>query len=150
MRWWIWYAAKPKVANFKCFRGINCKNVRSVQHPLPLPLGEVAERSEDGEGVCNLQSTAKPSQSPSVTALPKGEPRAGCRACRTRFSRQHIKARTAGFRAVSPSNCTKNQKITCFRALSPCSTHPNPHNPAGAATAAKSPQHPHQTAQLSC
>ena len=39
--------------------------------PLPLPLGEVAERSEDGEG----KPGAKPSQSPSVTALPKGEPR---------------------------------------------------------------------------
>ena len=39
--------------------------------PLPLPLGEVAERSEDGEG-----KRRKPSQSPSVTALPKGEPRA--------------------------------------------------------------------------
>ena len=101
-------------------------------HPLPLPLGEVAERSEDGEGKpgCNALSVtcgdsspggrakgalarkngahpcrlayragtpclspwerwpsaartergnraAIPSQSPSVTALPKGEPR-GC------------------------------------------------------------------------
>ena len=41
--------------------------------PLPLPLGEVDERSEDGEG----RPGAMPSQSPSVTALPKGEPR-GC------------------------------------------------------------------------
>ncbi len=41
------------------------------KHPLPLPLGEVAERSEDGEG----RPGAKPSQSPSVTALPEGEPR---------------------------------------------------------------------------
>ena len=39
--------------------------------PLPLPLGEVDERSEDGEG----RPGAMPSQSPSVTALPKGEPR---------------------------------------------------------------------------
>ena len=79
--------------------------------PLPLPSGEVAERSEDGEGrhvkktrrcrhvkkICqwhifsvDLGSYAAvasirtytalswiPSQSPSVTALPKGEPRAG-------------------------------------------------------------------------
>ena len=71
-----------------------------VQHPLPLPLGEVAERSEDGEGrnvnktcrwhifssdlggyvavasilVCTVPSWM-PSQSPAVTALPKGEPR---------------------------------------------------------------------------
>ena len=91
--------------------------------PLPLPLGEVAERSEDGEGrhvkkicqwhifsvdlsgyaavasilVCTASSFSSdlgsyaavasirtytalswiPSQSPSVTALPKGEPRAG-------------------------------------------------------------------------
>ena len=78
--------------------------------PLPLPSGEVAERSEDGEGrhvkktrrcrhvkkICqwhifsvDLGSYAAvasirtytalswiPSQSPSVTALPKGEPRA--------------------------------------------------------------------------
>ena len=40
---------------------------------LPLPSGEVAERSEAGEGKPRLQ---KPSQSPSVTALPEGEPRA--------------------------------------------------------------------------
>ena len=91
--------------------------------PLPLPSGEVAERSEDGEGrhvkkicqwhifsvdlsgyaavasilVCTASSFSVdlgsyaavasirtytalswiPSQSPSVTALPKGEPRAG-------------------------------------------------------------------------
>ena len=91
--------------------------------PLPLPLGEVAERSEDGEGrnvkktcrwhvfssdlggyaavasilVCTALSFSSdrggyiavasilvrtalswiPSQSPAVTALPKGEPRAG-------------------------------------------------------------------------
>jgi hypothetical protein len=92
------------------------------RHPLPLPLGEVDERSEDGEGKpgCNTLSVtfgdsspkgrakgvyhgtkngahlpclslwerwtsaartergnrgAIPSQSPSVTALPKGEPR---------------------------------------------------------------------------
>ena len=40
-------------------------------HHLPLPLGEVAERSEDGEG----ESVTRPSQSPAVTALPEGEPR---------------------------------------------------------------------------
>ena len=79
--------------------------------PLALPLGEVAERSEDGEGgnvkktcrcrhvkkICqwhifsvNLSGYAAvasirtyttlswmPSQSPAVTALPKGEPREG-------------------------------------------------------------------------
>ena len=91
--------------------------------PLPLPLGEVAERSEDGEGrhvkkicqwhifsvdlsgyaavasflVCTASSFSfdrggyaavasirtytalswMPSQSPAVTALPKGEPREG-------------------------------------------------------------------------
>ena len=42
------------------------------RHPLPLPLGEVAERSEEGEG----KRAAIPSQSPSLTALPEGEPRA--------------------------------------------------------------------------
>ena len=56
---------------------------------MPLPLGEVAERSEDGEGeqkgcktlsvTCGDSSPkggAKgPSQPPAVTALPKGEPR---------------------------------------------------------------------------
>ena len=42
------------------------------RHPLPLPLGEGAERSEDGEG----KRAAIPSQSPSLTALPEGEPRA--------------------------------------------------------------------------
>ena len=36
-------------------------------------MGEVAERSEDGEG----KKAAIPSQSPAVTALPEGEPR-GC------------------------------------------------------------------------
>ena len=40
------------------------------ERPLPLPLGEVAERSEDGEG-----KPYQPSQSPTVTALPEGEPR---------------------------------------------------------------------------
>ena len=39
--------------------------------PLPLSLGEVDEQSEDGEG----KPGAMPSQSPSVTALPEGEPR---------------------------------------------------------------------------
>ena len=38
---------------------------------LSLPLGEVAERSEDGEGIPRLP---KPSQSPAATALPEGEP----------------------------------------------------------------------------
>ena len=59
------------------------------EHPLPLPLGEVAERSEDGEGkqcpypkttpkeIIIQKKAATPSQSPAVTALPKGEPR-GC------------------------------------------------------------------------
>ena len=47
---------------------------------LPLPMGEVAERSEDGEGKQGAapgrsKRAARPSQSPSVTALPKGEPR---------------------------------------------------------------------------
>ena len=53
---------------------------RHAPHPLPLPMGEVAERSEDGEGrqrphpaACKKDRT--PSQSPAVTALPKGEPR---------------------------------------------------------------------------
>ena len=46
------------------------KLFQSCRHPLPLPLGEVAERSEDGEG-----TGVKPSQSPAVTAPPKGEPR---------------------------------------------------------------------------
>ena len=40
------------------------------ERPLPLPMREVAERSEDGEG-----TGTKPSQSPAVTAPPKGEPR---------------------------------------------------------------------------
>ena len=51
-------------------------------HPLPLPLGEVAERSEDGEGkrcMCSMvdhaEKAPRPSQSPAVTALPKGETR---------------------------------------------------------------------------
>ena len=38
--------------------------------PLPLPLGEVAERSEDGEGR-RLNEAARPSQSPAATALPE-------------------------------------------------------------------------------
>ena len=40
---------------------------------LPLPLGEVAEHSEDGEGKRSPMA-ASPSQSPAATALPKGEP----------------------------------------------------------------------------
>ena len=49
---------------------------------MPLPLGEVSEQSEDGEGGCGtdekynaVQTAAQPSQSPAVTALPEGEPR---------------------------------------------------------------------------
>ena len=43
---------------------------------LPLPVGEAAERSEDGEGKqLPYKKAALPSQSPAVTALPKGEPR---------------------------------------------------------------------------
>ena len=46
-----------------------------VRHaPLPLPLGEVSERSEDGEG-----QQGSPSQSPAATALPEGEPRSFCK-----------------------------------------------------------------------
>ena len=42
---------------------------------LPLPVGEAAERSEDGEGKqLPYKKAATPSQSPAVTALPKGEP----------------------------------------------------------------------------
>ena len=44
---------------------------------MPLPLGEVAEQSEVGEGntcPCHPEITSLPSRSPSVTALPKGEP----------------------------------------------------------------------------
>ena len=42
---------------------------------LPLPVGEAAERSEDGEGKqLPYKKAALPSQSPAVTALPKGEP----------------------------------------------------------------------------
>ena len=44
---------------------------------MPLPLGEVAERSEDGEGkrcMCSMVDHAEkapsPSQSPAVTAVP--------------------------------------------------------------------------------
>ena len=40
---------------------------------MPLPLGEVAARSADGEG---KRTGERPSQSPSVTAPPEGEPRA--------------------------------------------------------------------------
>ena len=36
---------------------------------MPLPPGEVAERSEDGE-----RKRRTPSHSPAVTALPEGEP----------------------------------------------------------------------------
>ena len=43
--------------------------------PLPLPSGEVAARSADGEGASKRAATlATPSQSPAVTAPPKGEP----------------------------------------------------------------------------
>ena len=57
-----------------------CEAFIQVEHLLPLPLGEVAERSEDGEGKQwparrGVQKAARPSQSPSVTALPEGEPR---------------------------------------------------------------------------
>ena len=51
-------------------------------HPVPLPLGEVAERSEDGEGkrcmysmIDHAEKAPSPTQSPAVTALPKGETR---------------------------------------------------------------------------
>ena len=60
-----------------------------TERALPLPVGEVAERSEVGEGLASPYGRggralrgrrghlARPSQSPAVTALPKGEPR-GC------------------------------------------------------------------------
>ena len=38
---------------------------------------------------------------------------------------QLFKARTSSFRAISPSNCTKNHKIIYFRALSAHKTHQN-------------------------
>ena len=55
------------------------KNYVTRNLPLPLPLGEVAERSEDGEGKQRLfarimrKRRQVPSQSPTATALPKGE-----------------------------------------------------------------------------
>ena len=61
------------------FAVLHCLSLRG--HPLPLPLGEVAERSEDGEGkqigliIQKSGIPLFPSQSPAVTALPKGEPR---------------------------------------------------------------------------
>ena len=48
-----------------------CAKKLLFAHSLPLPLGEVTERSEDGEGIPRLP---KPSQSPAATALPEGEP----------------------------------------------------------------------------
>ena len=57
------------------------KNQVNAEHMLWLlrqagyeisPLGEVAERSEVGEGKLNVP--AKPSQSPAATALPEREP----------------------------------------------------------------------------
>ena len=45
---------------------------------LPLPPGEVAERSEDGEAADNDRTNGgKTSPSPAVTALPEGAPRGG-------------------------------------------------------------------------
>ena len=53
------------------------KNCEAFWTFLPLPLGEVAERSEDGErNYDHTKKPAIPSQSSAVTALPKGEPRA--------------------------------------------------------------------------
>ena len=72
------------------FAVLHCRSLRG--HPLPLPLGEVAERSEDGEGKqidLIIQKAARlylpqaaayrffPLSHLAVTALPEGEPR-GC------------------------------------------------------------------------
>ena len=51
--------------------GAKCKktNFNKMRIPFALPMGEVAERQRGRRGCL-------PSQSPAVTALPKGEPRA--------------------------------------------------------------------------
>ena len=87
------------------------------RHPLPLPLGEVAEQSEDGEG----RPGAKPSQSPSVTALPKGEVdersedgegKPGCNALSVAYGDSSPKGRAKG-------GCTATRKMARISLASP-------------------------------
>ena len=83
-------AAKNGLEFIRGLRAVNsvrlCKaHFLPCEHLLPLPLGEVAERSEDGEGNAARSpfyhaKAASPSQSPAVTALPEGEPRLRLRA----------------------------------------------------------------------
>ena len=49
--------------------------------PLASPSGRGGRAQRGRRGRVHAQTAAKPSQSPSVTALPKGEPRVCCRAC---------------------------------------------------------------------
>ena len=90
-----------------------------------------AVRSRVVENCCNALSVTFGDSSPKERAK-RLVAKYACMSC----FQQLFKARTSGFRAVPPSNCTKNQKNTYFRALSIHKTHPNPHSPAGAAIAA--------------
>ena len=74
--------------NARAARKSDGRKTVSVPAPLPLPVGEVASSSEDGRQITSINRKmlapsqaddvprgARPSQSPAVTALPKGEPR---------------------------------------------------------------------------
>ena len=71
MRTSVPYLFHPAARNAPCLSlWERCPSAAS-HIPLPPPLGEVSERSEDGEG---QERRYRPSQSASLTALPKGEP----------------------------------------------------------------------------
>ena len=100
-----------------------CEAFIQVEHLLPLPLGEVAERSEDGEGKQwparrGVQKAARPSQSPSVTALPEGEPRpAETQSNETRFaglSFEEIAARCSALAAAFSVRLARLRAEECF------------------------------------
>ena len=67
-------------------------------HPLPLPLGEVAERSEDGEGKCGCNALSVTCGDSSPRGRAKGlyhETRNGAHLCR--YAPQKILGSTAQF-----------------------------------------------------
>ena len=82
---------------------------RASSAPLASPSGRGGRAKRGRRGRVHAQTAAKPSQSPSVTALPKGEPRAGCKSClHALFSTAH---QSQNFRFLSCFSAKPHIKI---------------------------------------
>ena len=150
-------ASIPNIfANFRCSRpavpseSAGFGAVFRVCSPPCLSLWERWPSEARTERGVHAQTAARPSQSPSVTALPKGEPRACCKIYLHEMFSATLQSQNCRFLSRSPIKLHQKSKPTCFRALSTHKTHPNPQKPSGRSHRGRflwnhRPISPHQT-----